>query len=145
AKHGGLTMFLLEKLPQEGLPLLQKMHSHGIRDYAYHLDDIPSVTEWYQPGMLTWMAPEMEAPELAWLLAGLLAYHATPSLEDIKAVAEVFDKEEDPSRTKSARGGTLQSGTLRLCEESVRTIVGFGPSWRRLLYHGVDLPEAIQH
>lgn len=132
-------------LKEGGVEYLRRLHEIGFQDYVFHTTKSVSghYDRWYEPGMLSWMVPEMKKDLVPLLLDGLLREFNVVNLEDIKAVASVLNDTSVLSHEREIRYVRIQMSP-KIDDETLRAIYDLGPYWRRLLQAAPRLPEDLQ-
>lgn len=143
---------LCRRITDGGVEYLRKLHEIGFQDYAFNTDAMFHEGEhirWFQPGMLTWMVPEMSQDLVPLFLSRLLQSRNILSLEDVHAAEDAIRESRttslmnqcDPNHGSRATSGAVSS---KLDDDTLRAVYSLGPYWQRVLRSAPRLPEDLQ-
>ena len=143
--YGGCDVMpeLCRRIPIEGVDYLKALHEAGIEDYIFRVRRYDTHDNWYTPGMLTWMAPEMRDELVPLFLAELVSGHAEVSIEDVHTVREVIERTENLTATDDVQSRSANVSP-KLDDETLRAIYDLGPVWQKMLRRAPRLPEDLQ-
>lgn len=136
---------IVRRIAVGGVEYLKKLHRIKFYDYAVHTNRRrASDVSWYEPGMLTWMAPEMEDTHVAIFLDTLLRNGQVLSDEDMEVAAGII-RGIDPSRFAVSCTSAVYRGSLMGQKDTVlRQLYDLGPYWQGIVANSRRLPEDLQ-